>query len=595
MHSCTKKKMFTHCTNLSAELDSQEIDTKEHAYEVCGFREHMNKASSLCSGVDQKGLVNVASGHEVPEKEKCLKRHLGKRLHVCRLCLKTFANNDSLQRHFRTQCKHSHSEVSPKAFPDGTGLAEHGTAQVSANSEMFICEQCSRSFSSKDSFDRHIPEHGVKQTNSCHLCPEEFDDEFALQGHIDAHVLASNVQCSNSCVLKCEPDEHYGDLSKPRYSCHICAVEFADEAVLIEHVEIAHSCELQSADKKPLMSEYFNVSLYDCVLCPESFEDSSALTEHVRVAHSCERQSSDKKPLMGESFNITARATDVNDSRYDLSLVRAYDCKLCPESFEYASSLAEHVQHNHPCMSWCPDEDKENAHCCESTFVKVATCHTKKPQLARHACHLCPEELDDDASLRRHVCTAHGAVTEHLSTKSLGPSKQTNSKRHSCNLCLKRFRSKGHLTRHLITHTSKRPFECHLCPGTFAQKSTLQRHVDRHVGYKRFGCPQCAKRFVVKAEMLIHLRTHTGERPYNCKQCSARFSARDNLKKHMAIHTGVRPFVCEQCPRTFGRFQDLKRHSRKHTGERPFTCALCSKTFTRGNLLRDHVEAAHHS
>ncbi|XP_070396265.1 oocyte zinc finger protein XlCOF6-like [Dermacentor albipictus] len=608
MHSCTKKQTFTHCTNLSEEVYSQEIDTKEQADEVCGFQELKDVSSNLCGGVAQKLPVNVACGHEVPDTEKCVKQHPGKRWHVCSSCLKMFANNDSLQCHYRTHCRHSHSEFCPKAFLDGTGLTEHGTAQVSAISEMFICTRCSRSFSSKDNFDRHVLEHGVKQTDSCHLCPEEFDDAFALQGHIDGHELAFSVKCSNSHGLKFERDERYGSLSKPRYSCDFCTVEFADEAVLTEHVEIAHSCELHSAAKKPLMNKHrLDVSgaigaadfvnelpsFYNCTLCPESFKDSSTFTEHVRVAHSCERQSSDKKPSMSERFNITARATDVDDSVDNLSSVRAYDCNLCPESFEDASSLVEHVRNDHP---MCPDEEKENACCRECAFVKVVACHTKKPNPVRHACHLCPEELDNSVSLQQHVCTAHGTIAKHSNTKSLGSSKQTNSKKHhSCDQCSKSFRSKGHLTRHLVTHTSKRPFECHLCPATFSQKGILQRHVHRHVGYKRFSCPQCAKRFVVEAEMRIHLRTHTGERPYTCEHCSAAFSARDNLKKHVTTHTGVRPFTCEQCPRSFLRFQDLKRHSRRHTGERPFACTSCPKTFTRGNLLRDHVEAAHNS
>lgn len=551
MWSSIKKEAFTNCADFSTEVGSQEMDTKVHPDKARGFHEQKNVASTgLCSTADQKPAVDVTHGQKAPNTVKVIetRRPANKRSHVCCSCFKSFANNNSLQRHFRTRCKPRCAEV----FPYDTGIAEHNAAVQVVSSEMFICEHCSKSFSGKADFNQHVDlEHGVEQTShNCYLCPEAFDDALSLRTHLNAHVLDSNKQHSDG--LKCERVEHHDDLSEPNYSCSVCGVMFADDYILAEHVLIAHSPELPSADEKPLLSD----------LC----------------------------------LDICEVVDNLDDSVDESSGVPAHNCNLCPESFEDASSLAEHVQNDHFCASSpLGKEQEEDANRHQRTSFRMATRQNKKPVAGiHHACHLCPEGFADSTTLQRHVRTVHSAVTKRSNTKSPSSSKRSGFKEtHSCNQCSKSFRSKGHLTRHQMTHTLSRPFRCHLCPATFAQKGILKRHIQRHIGYKRFTCPHCSKGFLIKAEMHIHIRTHTGERPYVCDVCPAAFSARDNLRKHVATHTGIRPFSCPQCPRSFVRYQDLKRHSRRHTGERPFACTWCPRTFTRRNLLREHIEAAH--
>ncbi|KAK8776419.1 hypothetical protein V5799_030241 [Amblyomma americanum] len=437
-------------------------------------------------------------------------------------------------------------ELCPEVFLNSADLAEHSRTHI--NLPLFVCERCCITFFNETHFERHSEEHGVKQLHKCHLCPEEFDDELKLRVHFNVHVresscydsgqapLVDDAQLSNCFALQDNADvSRDEDISTAREFCHFCAQAFDCETSFKEHVRTKHSGELSISsleDKKPSISQRF-------------FDGVAVSAEAGEFAH--------------ESPYTT-----------DSSLLK---------SFEDEAGLGNHLETHLRCDTQVQKAEPMSE---GSTIETASSAEERVPR----ACHLCPEEFDGDAGLRRHILKEHSSGNKRARGKDA-------EKRFACEHCSKRFKLKGHLSRHLLTHTGETPFKCHLCPATFSQKGDLKRHLYRHAGYKRFPCPFCPKQFVVKADMETHRRTHTGERPFACDRCPASFSARDNLRKHINSHTGVRPHACDKCPRSFTRLADLKRHGRRHTGERPYSCTSCSKTFTRGNLLRDHFATAH--
>ncbi|XP_075729393.1 uncharacterized protein LOC142771590 [Rhipicephalus microplus] len=535
-----------------------------------------------------------------------MQRPANKRSHICCYCFKSFANNSNLQRHVRTRCKYR----CPQVLPNGTGVVKHNSPVKDVSCEMLVCDRCSKGFSRKADFNRHIDlEHRDGQTShSCYLCPDAFDNVLSLQTHLNAHMSDSNKLHVDS--LKRESDEQHHDcLPEPQYSCNSCSVMFADEYVLAEHVLIAHSLELLCMDKKPLFNKH--------------------------CADECEVMD------------------DFDNTVHELLAMPSHDCNPCAETFKEASGLAEHIENNHPRASCSLDKQQENnANHHEGTSVTMATCQVKKPITPiHHACHLCPEGFAKGTTLLQHVHIVHGAVTKHLDTKFPGSSKQSNFKEahfceaitaihHACHLCPEGFAEgttlqlhvrtvHGAVTKHLDTKFSGSSKQsnfkeahfcetitpihhtCHLCPEGFAEGTTLQQHVrtvhgavTKHLDTKFLGstkqskfkkthiCDQCSKSFRSKGHLTRHQMTHTLSRPFACHLCPGTFTQKGILKRHIQRHSGLKRFSCPHCSKGFLIKAELHIHMRTHTGERPYVCEVCSAAFSARDNLRKH-EATH--
>ncbi|XP_075729390.1 uncharacterized protein LOC119179315 [Rhipicephalus microplus] len=583
--------------------------------------------------VDQETPGDIMHDHEVPNKAQLMEmqRPANKRSHICCYCFKSFANNSNLQRHVRTRCKYRCAEV----LPNGTGVVKHNSPVQDVSCEMLVCDRCSKGFSRKADFNRHIDlEHRHGQTShSCYLCPEAFDDASSLQTHLNAHMSDSNKLHVDS--LKRESDEQHDDcLPEPQYSCNICSIMFADEYVLAEHVLIAHSLELLCMDKKPLFNkhcadecevmddfdntvhELLAMPSHDCNLCAETFKEASGLAEHIENNHPRASCSLDKQQENNANHHEGTSATMATRQVKKPITPIHHACHLCPEGFAKGTTLLQHVHIVHGAVTKHLDT-KFPGSSKQSNFKEAHFCEAITP--IHHACHLCPEGFAEGTTLQLHVRTVHAAVTKHLDTKFSGSSKQSNFKEahfckaitpihHACHLCPEGFAEgttlqqhvrtvHGAVTKHLDTKflgsTKQSKFKkthiCDQCSKSFRSKGHLTRHQMTHTLSRPFACHLCPGTFTQKGILKRHIQRHSGLKRFSCPHCSKGFLIKAELHIHMRTHTGERPYVCEVCSAAFSARDNLRKHEATHTGLRPFACPQCPRSFIRSQTLKRHL------
>ncbi|XP_057315107.1 transcription factor Ouib-like [Hydractinia symbiolongicarpus] len=106
-------------------------------------------------------------------------------------------------------------------------------------------------------------------------------------------------------------------------------------------------------------------------------------------------------------------------------------------------------------------------------------------------CHLCGEEFDMVAAVRRHYSDNH-----------------PGAKPFACDSCGKRFDRKENLSRHVRIHTGDRRYICNYCGKGYTDPSGLKKHVISKHSNINFPCEVCGMNFKTKDSLNRHLTKH---------------------------------------------------------------------------------------
>ena len=169
-------------------------------------------------------------------------------LYKCRECGVTFSVLATLQNHAKT---HTAAAIETCSFChlEFNNLSDYHQHLVTHRGEdnIFVCQLCTKIFSSKGEFSKHITAHTQRRPYTCSHCQKAFRDPGSLTKHERIHT---------------------GELP---FVCTVCDRGFAEKSSLRKHLR-THSGE------KP----------YKCDQCPKAFSISGNLQRHMFV-HNGER------------------------------------------------------------------------------------------------------------------------------------------------------------------------------------------------------------------------------------------------------------------------------------------------------------------
>ncbi|XP_071058568.1 zinc finger protein 32-like [Pseudochaenichthys georgianus] len=168
----------------------------------------------------------------------------------------------------------------------------------SAVKKQFGCSVCSKSYTYRNNFQRHMRIHTGEKPFSCSVCKKPFSQREHLKEHMRIHTGEKPHSCSvckksfsQNRNLKTHMRLHTGE--KP-HSCSVCKKAFSQNIHLKIHMRVhtgekPHSCSVckkafsQSRHLKEHMRIHTGVKPHSCSVCKKAFSRSGGLRKHMRV------------------------------------------------------------------------------------------------------------------------------------------------------------------------------------------------------------------------------------------------------------------------------------------------------------------------
>ena len=133
----------------------------------------------------------------------------------CPGCKKTFSRKDSLERHRR---KHS---------------SQCGVVPAKGTPE--VCPLCSKTISKRFSLERHLRNHKAPQDFTCAKCGKTFAENYGLQRHLRSH---KDIPKEDGIPLKLSPAGTLPLLYT--YNCIMCGFACPSQVMIDTHFAVAH-------------------------------------------------------------------------------------------------------------------------------------------------------------------------------------------------------------------------------------------------------------------------------------------------------------------------------------------------------------------
>ncbi|XP_041472505.1 zinc finger protein 11-like [Lytechinus variegatus] len=312
------------------------------------------------------------------------------------------------------------------------------TQELHRVAKLFQCNHCSKEFSDKKKYDRHMSSHverDLPKTYLCQYCGKKFRLKGNLVEHINTHTRESSFICKHcgaELYRRMSLMSHLGiGRTKPPV-CLKCKQKFACVTMKRRHMIKYHG--------------YCNKS-YKCLECGKTFVIRSNLNKHLEL-HAKEK-----------SFENKIRYDSHMTAYTEGNLPATYECKYCGKTFDQEHRRDYHVRiHTKEKLYKCEHCDMEFIH--RGTY----NAHVGNAGPIPLECFKCKQKFACKTLKRRHMTKFHDGFP------------------FDCQKCGKKFKLESNLNHHkCVRIKEKKAFNCKMCSRVFRYKKCYDVHVATHV------------------------------------------------------------------------------------------------------------------
>ncbi|XP_055311551.1 zinc finger and SCAN domain-containing protein 12-like [Sitodiplosis mosellana] len=183
---------------------------------------------------------------------------------ICEVCSKAFTSRVNLRSHRRSHVKtKSHlCEECGRGFRDARNLLIHKGSHIHSEVPTFHCPHCTKKFFQRDSFERHIESAHREDKYVCEICQNELSSKNSFEQHLRNH-------------RRTDTDR--------KYDCKLCHLKFFKRATLNAHQKVHTSARLFSCrfcklsykykgDLNKHLKTHIGNKIHECKKCFELFE-----------------------------------------------------------------------------------------------------------------------------------------------------------------------------------------------------------------------------------------------------------------------------------------------------------------------------------
>ncbi|XP_073812585.1 uncharacterized protein isoform X28 [Musca autumnalis] len=230
-------------------------------------------------------------------------------------CGRRFATRKFLAEHIMVHYNPEHFKCKTcnKICRDSTQLEAHEQTHLPNPPEAkykktFQCEKCSKTFSSKASFEHHMVAKHVPREEFKFECPE-CKKKFPIRRKLDSHMLTHNEVFN--------------------FICDICGNKYKTKYSLKKHYQKYHT-DMVRTDLEP----------QQCPICLKWLRGLYGLRAHMKNLH--EDPGAEHRCKICNHVSTTARGLR-NHEAFRHKRERKYQCYLCDKAFKRPLGLREHI------------------------------------------------------------------------------------------------------------------------------------------------------------------------------------------------------------------------------------------------------------
>ncbi|XP_065370532.1 transcription factor grauzone-like isoform X3 [Calliphora vicina] len=292
----------------------------------------------------------------------------------CELLVHTFGE---MRAHFRLDHNDDHGfvECCGRRFATRKFLAEH--ILVHYNPEHFKCKTCDKVCRDSTQLEGHEQSHlpnpppsKYKKTFQCEKCSKTFSSKASFEHHMVAkHVPREEFkfecpECKKKCPTETKLKDHMRSVHDPQRTviCDKCGKTFKSTYSLKKHHELEHSDVPKPA---PIPQQ--------CEICGAWLRHLSGLKQHMKNIH--EGVQTEHRCQICNKVSSTARALK-RHIYHNHECIRKFQCTMCDKAFKRAQDLREHTSvHTGEVLYTCPN--------CPMTFFSNANMYKHRQRLHR--------------------------------------------------------------------------------------------------------------------------------------------------------------------------------------------------------------------
>ena len=343
--------------------------------------------------------------------EHARKTHRSLRIHPrkpfkCMTCWKSFATDESLQKHMLCHSDKAHKPVKcdkcNKRFMNNSALACH--MKTHSDKKYYECPICNKDFDQIHAMKEHVQEHAVNGMYDCPECHKSFPDYKMIRRHVKAFHSPKQYACTECEKVFSRPDKlklHMLKHSNHReFMCENCGRQFKRKDKLGEHMkrmhnplrekkkELAGSTQAKKFSPKVEPND-FNRFIYKCHTCMLGFKRRGMLVNHIAKRHP------DMKANDIPELNLPILRTN-----------RDFFCQYCDKVYKSSSKRKMHILKYHPGGQLPPSIRSKNAYGVDgvhASYSQPAGSVTTMP----HPCSMCHKQYASKAKLLQHQRKKH--------------------------------------------------------------------------------------------------------------------------------------------------------------------------------------------